>query len=414
VFASTTIEPLIHGVGERCAISLFDSFRTRSTVSMPGMITEALRPEIALVGTDLAGGPGSLATFEAEVTGLDQWAGYPTAVVQEFERDGVRGVTAELMFRDGLAVQLDQASLEITHHWESANTPDGSSVTLLRQVSIRSEFASPCEPFAFLKDVGSPFADLVTLALDRPSRIRHVRAGSTPDENGRRSWFDVLYQPMGSEADDGEPVLPDRILFSLADVPTTRHADLLTNWFEIVGRFGRVCDMLFSIRRAPNTFLENRFLTLAQAAELLHRLHATLPQTTQPKETFDEQVASILDAVHPDDRDLVEAQLQWANEPRLRRRLKDLRELLGEEGKGRFPPAFINSLVVTRNYLTHYADDLEAAAASGGDLHHLSEMLRYFISAVLMVELGFDTAQVVQMLDRNRTFSWTREQLFPG
>jgi DNA repair exonuclease SbcCD ATPase subunit len=138
-------------------------------------------------------------------------------------------------------------------------------------------------------------------------------------------------------------------------------------------------------------YLEHRFLSAAQALETYHR--RTMKNNQIDSKEHKKRVKKILKAAPPEFKDWLEQILEYSNEPSLRRRLREIisanaepMKLIIKDEKG-----FIQKVLDTRNYLTHYNPKLEGAAAKDNELYEITEKLRRMIEICFLKELGFDS-----------------------
>ena len=74
------------------------------------------------------------------------------------------------------------------------------------------------------------------------------------------------------------------------------------------------------------------------------------------------------------------------------------------------PEHFVTSIIDTRNYLTHYSDELKEGALEGAELHNANLRLRILIMIFLFKELGLDEEKIAPILARNTKIAhaWVR------
>jgi hypothetical protein len=117
------------------------------------------------------------------------------------------------------------------------------------------------------------------------------------------------------------------------------------------------------------------------------------------------RMLEIINSIPTEYREWLEGRLTYSNEPTLRRRLREIFDKYSDvlskyiENKD----DFMNKVVVTRNYLTHYDAHLKEHAADGEELYHISEKLRLLIEICLLTELGFDPIKIKTLLSRSGT-----------
>ena len=115
---------------------------------------------------------------------------------------------------------------------------------------------------------------------------------------------------------------------------------------------------------------------------------------------------AIPDWVEKDHKKSLKSRIEYGNEFSLRTRLKKIfdkyQENLSEfiENKN----AFIEKVVDTRNYLTHY--DKKEKAAIGEELDPIIQKLKILLEICLLTELGFSTEEIKKLFSRNRRFQY--------
>jgi hypothetical protein len=143
----------------------------------------------------------------------------------------------------------------------------------------------------------------------------------------------------------------------------------------------------------PRSYLEQRFLNLVQALEVYHRRVLYAPDL--PKKEHEKRVEEILDAVPKEHRGWLERKLQVVSEPSLNQRLHEIfkkhlsivESVIDRKKKAR--AEFIEKVVATRNYRTHFDDSKKDKAARGEELYQIVRKLNLVLEACLMEEIGF-------------------------
>jgi hypothetical protein len=145
---------------------------------------------------------------------------------------------------------------------------------------------------------------------------------------------------------------------------------------------------------------------VALAAESLHRIR--FPNEVLPPDDHAALVARLLLAVPEGDREWLEKRLEYSNEPRLRKRLRDLADFAG--------PAFADfvdntrqwSFVVAkvRNALTHY----QGAEPRLEGLFYLSESV-YLLVALCLMRLAGANEALLRAATANRHVQWLKDPL---
>jgi hypothetical protein len=143
----------------------------------------------------------------------------------------------------------------------------------------------------------------------------------------------------------------------------------------------------------PQIFLEQRLLSLVQALEAYPR--RTTAATDLPEDEHEKRLEAILGAVPEGHREWLEGKLRYSNESNLRKRINDIFEehpqtsdsVVGISNKDK--KSFVN-VIDTRNYRTHFDENLEGRAARGEDLHRINHKLSHLMEMCLIAEIGFE------------------------
>ncbi len=72
--------------------------------------------------------------------------------------------------------------------------------------------------------------------------------------------------------------------------------------------------------------------------------------------------------------------------------------------------AFVDGVVNTRNYLTHYDEESRAKAWADADLFYSNQRLRVLLCILLLRELGLDADVIAAAQSRSTAYRLTAEQ----
>jgi len=200
------------------------------------------------------------------------------------------------------------------------------------------------------------------------------------------------------------------MLFTFKDI-SDRFEILLKNWFENADTLGPVYDLYFGTLYNPRMYLQHQFLSLIQAIEAYHRRkfegkYLSNDDYEPIYEKFKKFINEL--AIEPSFKEALKSKLKYGNEHSLRKRLKDLFEKYKEvvddfiEDKD----IFVNRVVDTRNYLTHYDKNLMEKAVDGEQLYYVTQQLKIVIVICLLSELGFNFKEIKNLLARNRRYKY--------
>ena len=178
--------------------------------------------------------------------------------------------------------------------------------------------------------------------------------------------------------------------------------DCLKRWIDGYGEYEPTFNLYFTVAANRYMHLEGRFLFLVHGIESLHRRSSPTPTTFMPPEEFDELLATILKVTPAPRRDWLRGKMQFVNEPslggRLRQMIAPFNELFGERSARK---SFINKVVTTRNYLTHYDNSRrEEAVTDSRELLQLSRNLEGLLQLRLLKLLGIDEALLKKIVSQ--------------
>jgi len=208
------------------------------------------------------------------------------------------------------------------------------------------------------------------------------------------------------------PRMPERLwfdkLFTLEDI-SNRFETFLRKWFEIADSLEPTVNLYFATLYTPYMYLEFHFLSLIQAIESFHR--RIFKGEYMSDEDYKRIRSLLVNAIPPDEvgndhKQSLKSRIQYGNEFSLRTRLKEIFEEYKENLKEFIENtnAFVNGVVDTRNYLTHYEEDPTKHVDSGDALYELTKKLRILLEICLLRELGFSSDEIKNMFKRNRRY----------
>lgn len=192
------------------------------------------------------------------------------------------------------------------------------------------------------------------------------------------------------------------MIFALKDV-NTKLVAWLQNWFAISDRLEEVL-RLYNLAVSTQQTLVDRFLTFAQAVEVYHRQINDEPYVDEAKfaEIYTALMSSIPKETDNRLKQRIADNLKWANSPSLRARLKSIQRKHETLNLRLFKDfnSFVQDVVGTRNYLTHYDETGESQARlDGQSLFNMGERLKFILEICLLSELGVRNEEMQQLVD---------------
>lgn len=239
--------------------------------------------------------------------------------------------------------------------------------------------------------------DLLTLAAHAPAgaieqTLVYGASESHPVSAGRsRGEVEIIGRPIHRPVQGDRETALVQYLFTLQDVELT---DLLPKWLSIHERAELACSLLFGLQYVPSGYTPSRLLTVATAAESLHR--KLYPDETHvSQDVYEAIIARIRAALDgPDDesktgRGLLGDQMS-RNEPYFRERMQSLAGRPDQEAVAALVsdvPKWAKFLKDQRNGMAHgIREPIEGK--SGRMMFDTLEVTAALLGLVLLSELG--------------------------
>lgn len=284
----------------------------------------------------------------------------------------------------------------------------GSNATGLRfncQQALELRFDEP----ASLRDLQGMVLDLqwfLTLGRGEPVRVLSVIGRQKDVKLPGTDMHDII--EVHQRWAGGDLVTHSKIrwnmLFNANDIGEQLGL-MLDRWHGYRDKHAAVLSCYFSTRFNEHLYGNHKFLFLAHALELYHQLN--FAGNRQPPEEFRMRIEAIV-KLAPSEADWLKARLEGANKLTLADRLR----VLLEAKKGLIaglipdPDKFVAAVKDTRNYYTHYDEELrkKGRVADGIDLLKLSVRMRGLLEACFLSDLGAPEKAIMRAIQDNRTY----------
>lgn len=188
-------------------------------------------------------------------------------------------------------------------------------------------------------------------------------------------------------------------------------------WFDHFEAFDPALRLFFTISGARQMFTNIRLLLAIQALEVFHRRASG--ETVMAEQKFAEftraMVAAIPPETEPDMREKLESLYRFANEPSLKQRLRSIVASLTDafgEAPGGFNGKFLRKLVDTRNYYTHFSEELSARTLDGEGMYWATRRVVLLLTLLFLQRLGIAADDIKPLLQRHREFAqlWAKAE----
>ena len=203
---------------------------------------------------------------------------------------------------------------------------------------------------------------------------------------------------------------PHEMLFTYADI-LTNFREIIKNWLLNADKLKSVYNLYFAVRYNSHLLATNQFLNFIQALET----YCSIKYENRyiPHDACSEIYRGLIGSIpereisgYDEFKQNLKVKLRYINEYSLRTKvktlIKDNQEVLSEyigEKKD-----FIDRLICTRNYLTHYSKENEKCAAKDLDLIELALKTRILVEVCLLNEAGLTMKEIKELFSRNREY----------
>lgn len=324
--------------------------------------------------------------------GLAEWVNrHGVTENLDLSEDGLRDtVTLRYDQPEAMSARFGEGVTSIRFPW--GIRARAGELALTHSPDVYLEYDSPLEYGEIIKHI-KYIQDFITLCTDRAVATKEVTFYNRdirvrmPDGSARgQQPIEYRASPVTSPTFAAK----SRPQYSLdLGYDAVGGVETIATWIRIATEYAPTVNLMTSFRSEMKTYVENRFLNLAGAAETFHRLKN--PETTQiPAAEWDHLREHILSAVPDGHREWVSNKLAYLNDPILVKRLKELaaeaKQITGglsgnnSDKIGRWA----GTIADVRNELTHRKNKDDAFP--GGVLHWLSESVYQVLRVCLLKE----------------------------
>lgn len=326
---------------------------------------------------------------------LDAWAGVSGFEIAFIDDPDTHPITVRHELPDPLAANVDdeyQVKLFFGSGFEASARPF-THATITQVAELVISFSEK-KPLQDLTDIAYRLQHLISLGTRRSSFP--VAMWGTTGTVGEARRVEIYYSTLGRAGTVKDRPARHEMLFSLQDLPGD-FGPAVEKWLARAEVLDPVYQLYLGTVYNPQMFLEQRFLNLVQALEAYHR--RTTTTLDLPEDEHQKRMEAILGAVPEEHRKWLEGKLRYSNELNLRKRLKHIfdehpQTVDSVVGSSKDKKSFVNKVIDTRNYRTHFDESLEDRAARGEKLHRINDKLRGLMEMCLMAEIGFEDDEI--------------------
>ncbi len=330
-----------------------------------------------------------------EYLNLDAWAGVSGFEIAFIDDPDTHPITVRHELPDPIAADVGaeyQVNLFFGSGFEASPRPF-TRATITQVAELVISFSEK-QSLQDLQDVAYRLQHLLSLGTKRSTFPVAMWGATGPVGEAQR--VGIFYRTLGRTGTSRERPAQHEMLFTLRDLPEG-FGPAVERWLTRAEVLDPVYRLYLGTVYNPQMFLEQEFLNLVQALEAYHR--RTTDTSDLPEGEHEKRMEAILGAVPEEYREWLEGKLQYSNEPNLRKRMKHVfdghPETVGSVvGGSKERRSFINKVLDTRNYRTHFDESLESRVARGENLYRINRKLRKLMEMCLMAEIGFEDDEI--------------------
>jgi hypothetical protein len=404
---------VILGVAEGKRITLSKTIQVNFHISAPGIPTSEIAAPIAIVGSHIERDSDLRFTnMSVAYDHLIEWSGLNAIVrTHQFPTEiEVAAQTVTVSAPRYPEVEVAGASLKFVTSWGTeGEAPYQAGVS--QELYIRLAPPAPLTLEEYLTRYFYHIQNFLTLGVGVPLGVRRVSAAIIVGDATEQV---ELY--FNTRAGKEKVVHRWDMLFTRPELGDDWHI-ALGRWIERADILGPIYDLFFSTIYGANMYLQHEFLSLTQALESYHR--RTSAGTYLMPSIFGDLIAALESVIDADSRfssDIKRTfkdRLKYFNEYSQRKRFRNILRTLGDLASLLVPDpnAFVDSVVTTRNYLTHYDPEGRDSAANNQDLWRLSEQLRFILEVCLLLELAIERPIITSLINKHQRYLRLQSEL---
>jgi hypothetical protein len=236
------------------------------------------------------------------------------------------------------------------------------------------------------------------------------KACKTNLSDGRIVYNDIfIFYSIKGLSDLSKKIHPFDMLFSFGDI-SDDFEKYLRNWLAKSEILQPVYDLYFGTLYNSSMYLQHEFLSLIQAIESYHRriYNGEYLLNDDYTQIYQALIKAIPQEIDNNFKESLKQKLKYHNEFSLRKRLKEILEKCGDAVNLLIHKneIFIEDVVNTRNFLTHYDKGIEVKAKKDQELYGLVQKMKFTLEICFLIELEIPEETVKSLVSRNQRYQY--------
>lgn len=382
-------------------VTLDNCFYTKKNISFGGISKSKVCVNRVLSG--VAYDKNEEVTFNSlsfSVDCMDEWVGISGINVQS-DWDN-RTATISYKPPENIVYSLnDGIKLKICFAYTLPGSPNTTEAKITQRAyfKLSSETLKPLQDFT---EIIYKLTNFMCFAIDTTVTLKNLTATSMEIQReiseGKSYPVPIyIYYPSIPYSEKVPQKSRHQMLFNYGSIKTNAQS-IFNNWLNAYEILSPALNLYFSTKIGAQKYLDGKFLALAQGLETYHR------RTSDEKLMDEEKFKLLVDTVKkncPDEKmNWLEGRLMHGNEINLGKRLKKIIEPFKEHlGTSKERSKLLRKIVDTRNYLTHYSEELKAKSAEGNELWLLCQKMEVIFQLHFLKVLGFNNDEIKNVIE---------------
>lgn len=382
-------------------VTLDDCFYTKKNISFGGISKSKVCVNRVLSGAAYdKDEPVTFNSLSFSVDCFDEWVGISGIKVN----NDWENKTADITYKppENIDYQLDNGMLLVICF---AYTLPGFSNTTEAKITQRAYFklvSKDLRPLGDFTEVTYKLTNLMCFAIDATVTLNNLIATSSEIQReigeGKIHLVPIrIYYPSIPFSEEAPKKSWHQMLFSYRAI-TSNAQDVFNNWINAYEIIAPALSLYFSTKIGAQKYLDGKFLALAQGLETYHR--RTSDEKLMDSNEFESLVSEIIKACPEQHLEWLKGRLMHGNEINLGKRLKRIIEPFKDKlGNSKDRNSLLRKIVDTRNYLTHYNEDLKDSAAQGRALWGLCQKMEVIFQLHFLKVIGFSDEEISAVIE---------------
>lgn len=391
--------PLILGeTSDGKKVTLYKNLIVDRSHSYPGYPVEKCQSQICFEGYHYTNADEiKFNEIRINYTGLEEWMSKRHFFHTRVEEEGVEYQVSKFKMPDVIEVRTDNVDLDITYSYSTSSGGYFEDVQKTNAwISIKfDEKAELKEIFDKLQKI----SDFISLGIGDRINLRKFKAKADYLED-KYNLINIYYITYINEE---KKHYPFSMIYNYGDIEHNFH-DIINNWFDFINTYNPSYELFFSTFKNPYKLPIDEFLSLVQSLESYHsrKYENDNVMNIESYKIILESVNKIIaesTSTRQEKQFLLSRTTFW-NRKSLRNRIKELYGSHSDEFDAFIDNknTFIDSVVKTRNFYTHYDPKLESRIIEGNKLPLFSQQIKWMLLIIILKEMGFNKEQVLKSL----------------